>query len=785
MDVNKQEKEILKFWKKDKTFLKSLKKTEKGKPYVFYDGPPFATGLPHYGHILASVLKDAIPRFQTMNGRYVRRVWGWDCHGLPVESIAEAALGIKQKKEIEKMGVQKFNEFCRKNVLTYVSEWEKVVERIARWTDFKGSYKTMDNGYIESVWWAFKKVYEKGLMYEGEKILMYCSRCETPLSKSEIAMDNSYQTVKEDTITVKFKLKNEKAFMLAWTTTPWTLPSNLALTVNPEMDYVYAEDKSDKTVYILGKETVGRYFKNRNDFKRLKTVKGSELVGKKYEPLFPYFNNLKDSFRVIPGNFVTAEEGTGIVHTAPAFGEEDYEVCKKNKIDFIQPVTESGKFTKEIKDFVGMNIFESNPKIIEFLKKQEKIIKVEKKEHEYPFCYRCGTPLMYRAIPSLFIDIQKVKKKILGLNKEINWYPSFLKEGRFQKSVEMAPDWNITRNRFWASAIPIWKCSKGCGKQKVIGSIKELKENAIKLPKGKVDLHKHYLDKVKLKCDCGKSMDRVPEVLDCWFESGAMPFAQFHYPFENKELFEKNFPADFVVEYVGQIRTWFYYMLVISTILFEDSPFKNVWTTGTILAEDGSKMSKSKKNFPDPAEIFSKFGVDALRFYLMSSPVMNASDFNFSEKGVEEIYKRVILLFYNTNNFHGLNEKGEKSIDTSKEVTDRWIISRLNETGLKVTEFLENYNTVKACNEIRLFIEDLSTWYVRLHRDRLSEEKLSRILLRSSFSSINSPLSLRSFISFDVLVELQEQMSKINLSKLLATWISMLGETVCSTFKGL
>jgi len=481
----------------------------------------------------------------------------------------------------------------------------------------------------------------------------------------------------------------------------------------------------------------------------LYTLKQFHIYNKKdthvlfFQPLFPYFKNLKNSFKVISGDFVTAEEGTGIVHTAPAFGEEDYEACKKNKIDFIQPVTESGKFTKEIKDFVGMNIFDANPKIIEFLKKQGKIIKVERKEHEYPFCYRCGTALMYRAIPSLFIDIQKVKKKILGLSKKINWYPSFLKEGRFQKSVEMAPDWNITRNRFWASAIPIWKCSKGCGKQKVIGSIKELKENAIKLPKEKVDLHKHYLDKVKLKCECGKSMDRVPEVLDCWFESGAMPFAQFHYPFENKELFERNFPADFVVEYVGQIRTWFYYMLVISTILFEESPFKNVWTTGTILAEDGSKMSKSKKNFPDPKEIFSKFGVDALRFYLMSSPVMNASDFNFSEKGVKEIYKRVILLFYNTNNFYGLNEKGEEEIDSSKEITDRWILSRLNETGLKVTEFLENYNTVKACGEIRQFIEDLSTWYVRLNRERLSEEKEARETFRyvlKEFSKLCAPI---------------------------------------------
>ena len=741
-DISDKEKEVLKFWKKDKTFQKSLKKTEKGKEYIFYDGPPFATGLPHYGHILASVLKDAVPRFWTMKGMHVRRVWGWDCHGLPIENIAEAELKINSKDEIEKIGVKKFNDFCRSKVLTYSKEWGKSVERIARWVDFDNSYKTMDNEYIESVWWAFKQLFDKGFVYEGEKILMYCPRCATPLSKSEIAMDDSYKTVKDESVTVKFKLKDKDVYALAWTTTPWTLPSNLALTVNPKMDYIYVKDKSDGTVYLLGKELAGRYFKSESEYEVVKEVKGKDLNGKEYEPLFPYFEDTENAFKIILADFVTAEDGTGIVHTAPAFGEEDHLACKENGICVIQPVDDQGKFTDDVVDFGGDYVFDSNKKIIEFLRKEGKVVKVEKKEHEYPFCWRCDTPLIYRAIPSWFVDIQKVKKKILKLNKKISWYPEFLKEGRFHKSVEMAPDWNISRNRYWASAIPIWKCE--CKKMKVIGSLEELKENAIKLPKGKIDLHKDYLDQVKLKCECGKEMERVPEVLDCWFESGAMPFAQFHYPFENKEFFEKNFPAQFVVEYIGQVRAWFYYMIVLSTILFDEIPFENVLTTGTVLAEDGNKMSKSKGNFPDPALIYDKYGVDALRFYLMGSSVMNANNFNFSEKGVEEIYKKVLLLTYNVNNFYLMHKsKGKVADPGSKNITDKWIVSRLNHLIVEVGKEMGNYNTIKACAVIREFVDDLSTWYVKINRERFSEEEEAVKTLEfvlSEFSKVVAPI---------------------------------------------
>jgi isoleucyl-tRNA synthetase len=740
-NIQEHEEKILNFWEKEKIFEKTLEKTKNKKPYVFYDGPPFATGLPHYGHILSSVLKDAIPRFWTMNKRYVRRVWGWDCHGLPVENIAEKELEIKTKDQIEEMGVKKFNNFCKNKVLTYVSEWKKTVRRIARWTIFDDSYKTMDNNYIESVWWAFKKIYEKGLIYEGEKILMYCPRCETPLAKSEISMDNSYKTVKDETITVKFKLKNQDAYALAWTTTPWTLPSNLALTVNPKLKYSYIKDKSDNTTYLLAKDLIKNYFRNEGEYETIKEVTGKELINTEYEPLFPYFKNTPNAFKIITADFVTAEDGTGIVHTAPAFGEDDYNVCKKNNIGLIQPVDKSGKFTEEVKDFLGMNIFEANKKIMQFLKEKGKIVKIEKKEHEYPFCYRCETPLIYRAIPSWFVNIQKIKSKLIKLNNKINWYPEFLKEGRFKHNIETAPDWNISRNRYWATAIPIWKCE--CNQTKVIGSIDELRENAIKLPK-EIDLHKDFLDKIKLKCKCGKEMARIPEVLDCWFESGSMPFAQFHYPFENKKMFENNFPSQFVSEYIAQTRTWYYYMLTISAILFNEIPFENVLTTGTILAEDGTKMSKSKRNFPDPWKLFEKYGVDSIRFYLLSSVLMNADNLNFSEKEVDEVYKKVLLLMYNSNRFYEAYKTNEIKQIKPKEIIDKWIISRLNETIKEVTTKMKEYNTIKSCIAIRNFVDDLSTWYIRRTRDRFNQNDQEAVqtlkFVLNELSKISAPI---------------------------------------------
>jgi len=746
-EPQKIEKEILEFWEKNKIFEKSLKKNKEKKPYIFYDGPPFATGMPHYGHILGSVTKDVYGRFWTMKGRYVRRVWGWDCHGLPIENIAEKGLGINSRDEIEKMGIKKFNDYCRSKVLGYSGAWKEVITRIGRWVDMENSYKTMDNEYIESVWWAFKQLWEKGYIYEGEKILMYCPRCSTPLAKAEIAMDNSYKNIKEDSIVVKFKLNekkfNQNIYALAWTTTPWTLPSNLALTVNPDLEYVYLKDKSDKNIYLLAKKLVNNFFKNPQEYEILEEIKGRKLEGKEYEPLFDYFKNNKNSFKFLLGNFVTADDGTGIVHTAPAFGEDDYAICKKYGISMVQPVDDKGKFTKEVKDFQGKFVHDSNKEIIEFLKKLGKIILIKKIEHEYPFCYRCETKLLYRAIPAWFVDIQKIKPKLLKISQKINWHPEFLKEGRVKYTIETAPDWNISRNRYWATAMPVWVSKDG--EKLIIGSVEELKKYAKNIS-GKIDLHKDFLDEIILEKN-GKEFRRIPEVLDCWFESGAMTFAQFHYPFENKKLFSNSFPSQFVAEYIAQVRAWFYYMMVLSTILFEEIPFENVVTTGTVLAEDGEKMSKSKNNFTDPMILINKYGVDALRFYLMSSPVMNSDDLNFSDKSVEEAYKKIILLVYNSLNFYESCKNNEKVITkkktASRELTDQWILFRLNQFGEKTEKYLEEYNTIKACVEIREFAEDLSTWYLRINRDRISEEKEAKETLRfilNNFSKIISPI---------------------------------------------
>jgi len=784
--IDEKEKEILNFWDLDKTFQKSLDQTKKGNEYVFYEGPPFATGLPHYGHTLVSVVKDAIPRYKTMRGFHVERRWGWDCHGLPIENIAEKELKINSKDEIEKMGVKKFNDFCRSKVLTYAKEWGKTIHRIARWTEFENSYKTMDNDYIESVWWAFKKIYKKGLIYKGEKILMYCPRCATPLSKSEVTEGNAYKKIKSLTVTVKFKLKNkDNTYALAWTTTPWTLPSNLALTVHPDLDYSYVKDKSDGNTYLLAKDLIEKFYKSKDEYKIEKTIEGKELEGKEYEPLFPYFKGHKNAFKFLLGKFVTAEEGTGIVHTAPAFGEDDYEVSKKYNISMVQPLDEKGVFTGDIPDLKGKMAHDVNEEIVIALKKGGKAISSRKIDHEYPHCHRCDTKLMYRALPAWFINIQKIKPRLLELNKKINWYPSFLKEGRFKHNLETAPDWNISRNRYWATAIPIWENDRG--DRLVIGSIEELKKYARKLPKD-IDLHKDMLDQVVLEKN-GVKYKRIPEVLDCWFESGSMPFAQHHYPFENKAHFEKNFPSQYVAEYIGQTRTWFYNMLVLSTILFDKIPFENVQTTGTILAEDGSKMSKSKGNFTNPQILIERFGADALRFYHLSSTVMDAENTNFSDRQVEEIYKKVILLLYNVNSFYDLYKDIPLTKTSSKNLIDKWILSKTNRLTLRVTEYLEKYNTVKACAEIRSFIDDLSTWYVRNSRDRFNEKdseakttlhyvlgKLSKVIapimpfvaerIHQTISSKNQSVHLEKWPTIDknyINKKLEEEMNLVRL----------------------
>ncbi len=758
--TNESELEILEFWKRNKVFEKSLK--GKKKSYVFYDGPPFATGLPHYGHLLASTIKDTIPRFWTMKGYKVERVWGWDCHGLPIENIVEKKLGFKNKKDIEGMGVEKFCEECEKTVTHYVHDWESFIERLGRWVDFDNSYKTMDLDYMESIWWAFKEIWNKGLIYEGRKVLMYCPRCETPLSNAEIAMDNSYREVTEPSIIAKFKITGKKEYLLAWTTTPWTLIGNVALAVKSEAEYVKV--KNNNEIYILVSDRLSEL---NGEYKILESFKGKSLFGLHYEPLYE-LSSEKKAYQVIDDSEgVTTTDGTGIVHMA-AYGEFDYSMIKKFDLPLIEHVGPDGKLRQGPKEWIGKWFKNLDKEVISELSKRNLTYKVQNNKHSYPFCCRCETPLFYSPLPSYFINIQKVKEKILKNNEKINWYPDHLKEGRFKNNILNAPDWNISRNRYWASAIPIWKCS--CGEIKVIGSIQELKENALNFPK-KIDLHKPTMDKVKLKCKCGKDMVRTPEVLDCWFESGAMSFAQVHYPFENKKWFDENFPGDFVAEYIAQTRTWFYYMLALSTILFNKEPFKNVVTTGTILARDGEKMSKSKANFSDPMEIIEKYGSDALRFYLLSNPIMTAEDLKFSEKGVEDVHKKVILILTNALNFYILNSSGKEADLKNKTLLDEWILSRLAETGYEINNFMNKYDTISTAKEITKFVDDLSTWYVRRSRERFNDgdADVARTVLKTvlhDFSIILAPML--PFISEKIYLTIQGKKESVHLEE----WLS-------------
>lgn len=763
----KLEEEVLKFWEDNKIFEKSLEQTrpkldprlrgdEKQKLFTFYDGPPFATGLPHYGHILASTIKDLVPRYQTMNGRFVRRRWGWDCHGLPIEEVVERQLGISGKKDIEKLGIKKFNETCRAMVLQYVAEWGKMVRRIARWVEFDNSYKTMDREYMESVWWAFKQVYEKGLVYEGRKVLLYCPRCETPVSNFEVAMDNSYQEVTEEAVTVKFRIKtNERkngrtkeqnvhqfisssvpTFLLAWTTTPWTLPGNVALAVGEDIDYVKVKVRDE--FYIAARNltgpsgTLSDIGEGRGEVTDV--FKGADLVGLEYEPLYQVqgVNGEKRAHKVYAADFVNTEEGTGIVHTAVVYGEEDYEFGQKEGLPVVPLLDEKGVFNSDAPKLIQGQYFKDAEKVIkDDLQKRGLLFKREQHQHSYPHCWRCGTMLYYNAIPAWFVNVQKIKKRLLrSNNKEINWFPEHLKHGRYEKSVESAPDWNISRNRYWGNPMPVWRCTV-CKKDTVIGSVAELQKKAATTPLKSplLDLHRPYIDEVILKCQhCGGQARRITEIFDSWFEAGSMPFAEYHYPFENKEVFESRYPAQFVTEYIAQTRAWFYLMHVMGVILFDHAPFENVVTTGTILAEDGSKMSKSKKNYPDPWEVINKYGVDSLRWYLMNSVVMQADNLNFSEADLGVVNRKVFRILYNVYNYFVTyaNEARweQKNVRTEepKNILDQWQNARLQQTISKVTEHLNSYDTVRATRELENFINDLSTWYLRRSRGRKDAE---------------------------------------------------------------
>lgn len=938
--IAEREEEILKFWQENKIFEKSLEKPSPKGEFVFYDGPPFATGLPHYGHLLGSTAKDLFPRYKTMRGFSVHRRWGWDCHGLPVENIVEKKLGLKHKKDIETLGIKKFNEECRSQVLTYVNDWKEYVDRLGRWVDFDNSYKTMDTSYTESVWWALSEIHKKGMLYEGRKVLLYCPRCETPLSRAEIAMDNSYQDITEEAVTLKFHLKSgqkfgkyetkDTAYILAWTTTPWTLPANVALAVGPEISYTALRIKNEVGLYILASNLAEKVFKGKEIEIVHDDILGKDLVGLEYEPLYDLLavrNTSKKAWYVVPAYFVTTEDGTGVVHTAVIYGEDDYQLGVKTDLPLVPLLLPNGNFNDDAPEFVrGIYIKKAESLIKEDLEKRGLLFDKANNTHSYPHCYRCGTPLIYNALSSWFIDIQKIKKEMLSKNENINWIPEHLKHGRFQDIVENAPDWTISRNRFWASPLPIWKNEKN-KEIKVVSSIDELKkytkksgnkyfvmrhgeaesnankilssktenphhltkngisetkkvamdlkkekidliisspfvrtketakvvadtiglsedniqyDNRIKehdygdfdlkpiseyysfyssleeafdkpLPNGEnyndlrkrvgefiydienkfsdknilivtheapawlmfsvaqglgvrgcvelsgmgesflknsefkkldfvplprndnyeLDLHRPYIDEIELVDEEGNKLKRISEVIDCWVESGSMPFAEYNYPFSNKKEFESRFPGDFIAEYIAQTRTWFYYMLAISTALFGSEPFKNVVTTGTILAADGEKMSKSKNNYTDPLVIIDKYGADALRFYLMTSVVMQAEDLNFKDDNVREIYQRIINILSNVVSFYLPYKKDFAKFEKSNNVLDKWILIRLKELHTEVTESLEKYDTIKAGRPVKGFVDDLSTWYLRRSRDRFKSENVEEIKMVS------------------------------------------------------
>lgn len=721
------EKDLVQQWKKDKTFEKSIDVRPKSESYVFYDGPPFITGVPHHGTLLSSIAKDVVPRYWTMKGKRVERVWGWDCHGLPAEVFTEKKLGIEDKRDIgTKVSLEEYITTCRDNMIQTGSLWEDTIDRIGRWVDFKGAYKTMDKDYMESVWWAFKELYEKGKIYEGEKVLMYCTRDATPISKAEVAMDNSYQDVTDPSVYVKFKLKDDDRYLLVWTTTPWTLPSNSAIAVNK--DLTYTEVEVDGEVLILAEGLVEKALTDEKhqlvEHKVLRSFKGSELVGKQYEPLFDtHVDELKDGgFKVWHADFVHADEGTGIAHESPAYGEEDYELSRENKFPWVLNTDENGIYTSG--PWKGKQIWDANKQIAKELHEQGVIWKIDYIRHSYPHCHRCGTKLMYRAHPSWFMDINGQRTEMLENNSDINWFPEHIKHGRFEKTVESAPDWNLSRDRFWATAMPVWKGVDKDGEEhvKVVGSYAELKELS---GQELEDYHRPWVDDVTFTIE-GVKYQRIDKVLDCWFESGSMPFAQFHYPFENKEKFEESFPGDFIVEYVGQVRAWFYYLHSVSTGLFGDNAYKNVIVTGSIMGGDGKKLSKSLGNYTDPNEVMDKYSADALRFTLMSSPLLNGEDFTLKDKDISDVNRKLAMV-WNMYDFFTMyaevdgwewNGKLEDPLDELTNPLDIWVVSRVHQLTAHIDEYMQKYDVPGAMQPILEFVDDASNWYVRRSRKR-------------------------------------------------------------------
>ena len=728
------EKALIEFWKKNQTFEKSIEQRNIDNSYVFYDGPPFITGMPHHGTLLSSVTKDAVPRFWTMRGKRVERRWGWDCHGLPAENFVEKQLGITDRREIgTKWPLATYIEKAKASMVANSEAWESTIERIGRWVDFRGAYRTMDKNYMESVWWAFKTLYEKGLIFEGRKVLMYDTKFSTPVSKAEVMMDNdAYQEVTDPSVFVKFKVVSEGelqgTYLLAWTTTPWTLPANLVLAVNEKLTYGLYQVGEEKIVTLV--KTAAEVFEG--EYELLKELSGAELVGLEYQPLMENFSReerQKDTYHVLTAEYVSDEDGTGIVHIAPAYGEADYDLALAYEVDFVDLLDEQGYYVEAAEKWLmdlgvrktdenGIELWAANKIIAKMLFEKGIVYRIKYIKHEYPFNPRSKQRIIYRAFPSWFFNVTDSKTMLISENEKINWFPEYLKHGRFEKNIEAAPDWNLSRDRFFATAMPVWRGDKGS--VKVVGSYDELYElSGTRLE----DYHRPWVDEIEFEID-GEHFKRIDKVLDCWFESGSMPFAQLHYPFENRKKFEKNYPADFIVEYVGQVRAWFYYVHVVNTALFSDIAYKNVITTGTLAGNDGRKMSKSLGNYTDPNLLMDQYSADSLRFLMLSSPVLAGEDFALTDKDVSDVARKLSMI-WNVYDFFtmyaevdGFDSEQAMAVSEFVNPLDIWLVSRVHQVRNQITEGMEAYNIPAALSSVLEFIDDMSNWFVRRSRRR-------------------------------------------------------------------
>lgn len=722
VDFPALEREVLEFWEEHETFQKSLDHRRGEKEYVFYDGPPFATGLPHYGHLLAGTIKDIVPRYHTMRGHYVERRFGWDCHGLPIEALAQDKLGLAGTAAIHETGIDTFNETCRSMVTTYVEEWRKTVTRMGRWVDFDRDYKTMDPDFMESIWWVFKQLWDQGRIYRDYRIMPYSWKLTTPLSNFEAG--SNYKNVQDPAVTVRMRITQgpdleDPVYALAWTTTPWTLPSNLALCAGEEIDYVLVRDETENVLYLMAQARMDAYYPEGKGGRIEAAFKGHELAGWTYEPLFEYFADQPNAFRILNDGFVTTEDGTGLVHCAPAYGEDDYRVCRREGIDLVDPLDEGCCFTGQVPEWDGVFCKDADKGIIRALKEGDKLVHQSTIQHTYPFDDRTDTPLIYRAIDAWYVKVDDVRDRLVAHNDTVHWVPDHVGEKRFGNWLKDARDWNISRNRFWGSCIPVWVAEDGSD-MICVGSIDELEQlSGVRVD----DLHKHVVDKVVIEKD-GKTYRRTPEVLDCWFESGSMPYAQAHYPFENRESFEKAFPADFIAEGLDQTRGWFYTLTILSTLLFDRPAFRNVVVNGLVLAEDGRKMSKRLKNYPDPTYVMDEYGADALRLYMMYSPIVRAEDLRFSEDGVKHSLRHLLIPWWNAYSFFvtyanvdGWTPSNEAARPSTHEL-DRWILSSLQSLIQRVTAAMDVYDLQSAIRPFIHFIEDLTNWYIRRSRRR-------------------------------------------------------------------